>query len=74
MWRRHRATFSVVRRVVVPVLGSTVLAVPFVELCAPGQPSPYDAFPFVALGLVISAAAIAGVVVRRNPSAGSEGA
>ena len=74
MWRRHRTTFSVVRHVVVPVLGSTVLIVPFVELCAPGQPSPYDAFPFVALGLVVCAAAIAGVVVRRNPSAGSEGA
>lgn len=71
MWRRHRATFSVVRHVGVPFVGSAVLIVPFVELCEPGQPSPYDAFPFVALGLLAAAAAIAGLVVHRHPSTGS---
>jgi amino acid transporter len=71
MWRRHRATFSVLRHVVVPTLGSAVLIVPFIELCAPGQPSPYNAFPFIALGLLVLAAVIAGVVVHRNPSAGA---
>jgi hypothetical protein len=48
-----------------------VLIVPFVELCTPGQPAPYDAFPFLALALVVAAALIAWLVVRRNPSAGS---
>jgi amino acid transporter len=71
MWRRHRATFSPIRHVVVPTLGSAVLIVPFIELCAPGQPSPYNAFPFLALGLLVLAAAIAVVVVHRNPSAGA---
>ncbi len=73
MWRRHRATFSIVRHVGVPFVGSAVLIVPFVELCEPGQPFPYDAFPFVALGLLAAAAAIAGLVVHRHPSAGSRG-
>jgi amino acid transporter len=68
MWRRHRARFSVLRHVVVPTLGSAVLIVPFVELCAPGQPAPYNVFPFLALGLLILAAAIAVVVVRRGRS------
>ena len=71
MWRRHRPTFSPVRHVVVPALGSAVLAVPFIELCTPGQPSPQGVFPFVALALVAVAAAIAGLTVHRHPSAGS---
>jgi amino acid transporter len=71
MWRRHRSMFSLVRHVVVPALGSAVLVVPFIELCEPGQPSPYSTFPFIALGLVAVAAATAGLVVHRHPSAGS---
>jgi amino acid transporter len=71
MWRRHRATFSPARHVVLPAVGSAVLIVPFIELCAPGQPSPYNAFPFLALGLLVLAAAIAMLVVHRNPSAGT---
>jgi amino acid transporter len=70
IWRRHRATFSPLRHVVVPVLGSAVLVVPFVELCQPGQPSPYGVFPFVALGLVAVAVAVGRLVVHRHPSAG----
>jgi len=71
MWRRHRRMFSPVRHVVIPALGSAVLAVPFIELCEPGQPSPYSLFPFIALGLAAVAAAIAGLTVHRDPSAGS---
>jgi amino acid transporter len=71
MWRRHRPMFSPVRHVVVPTLGSAVLIVPFIELCQPGQPSPYNTFPFLALGVLVVAAAVAGVVVHRHPSTGS---
>jgi amino acid transporter len=74
MWRRHRDSFSPLRHVVIPALGSITLIVPFVELCQPGQPAPYSAFPFVALALVAAAAVIACLVVRRHPRAGaSEG-
>jgi len=45
MWRHHRSAFSALRHVGVPVLGALALIVPFVELCKPGQPSPYDVFP-----------------------------
>ena len=75
MWRRHRASFSLLRHVVIPVLGSATLIVPFVELCQPGQPAPYNAFPFIALALVAAIAVIAWLVVRRHPHAGAgEGA
>jgi len=71
MWRRHRATFSPVRHVLVPLMGSAVLIVPFIELCKPGQPSPYNTYPYLALALVATAAAIAALVVHRHPSTGS---
>jgi amino acid transporter len=71
MWRRHRPMFSPIRHVVVPALGSAVLVVPFIELCAPGQPSPYNAFPYLALGLVATAAVIAWLTVRRHPATGA---
>ena len=54
-----------------PLLGVVALIVPFIELCKPGQPSPYDAFPFIALGLVAVAAGLAWITVRRHPATGS---
>jgi amino acid transporter len=75
MWRRHRGSFSPLRHVVVPALGSASLIVPFVELCQPGQPAPYSAFPFIGLALVAAAVVIACLVVHRHPRAGAgEGA
>jgi hypothetical protein len=55
----------------IPALGALALIVPFVELCKPGQPSPYNAFPYLALAIVAAAAVMAWLVVRRNPSTGS---
>jgi amino acid transporter len=75
MWRRHRDSFSPLRHVAVPALGSITLIVPFVELCQPGQPAPYNAFPFIALAFVAAAAVIGCLVVYRHPRAGAgEGA
>jgi amino acid transporter len=75
MWRRHRDSFSPLRHVAIPVLGSITLIVPFVELCQPGQPAPYSAFPFIALVLAAAAAVIACFVVHRHPRTGAgEGA
>jgi amino acid transporter len=75
MWRRHRDTFSPVRHVMIPALGSVTLIVPFVELCQPGQPAPYSALPYTALAIGAAAAVIACVVVHRHPRTGTgEGA
>jgi amino acid transporter len=75
MWRRHRNSFSPLRHVAIPVLGSLTLIVPFVELCKPGQPAPYSKFPFIALAIVAAAAMVSCLVVHRHPHTGSgEGA
>ena len=71
MWRRHRESFSAIRHVAMPALGALSLIVPFVELFKPGQPSPYSQFPYLALAILVAAAAVAWFTVRRNPSAGS---
>jgi amino acid transporter len=71
MWRRHRDSFSPLRHVLIPALGSITLIVPFIELCKPGQPAPYSAFPFIALAAVAAAAVIACIVVHRHPHAGA---
>ncbi|HXB16786.1 MAG TPA: APC family permease [Solirubrobacteraceae bacterium] len=73
--RRHRASFSVPRHVLMPALGALVLVIPFVELFRPGQPVPYNVFPYLAVAILSAAGAIAWVVVRRDPQAGAgEGA
>ncbi len=71
MWRRHRDSFSPFRHVAIPVLGALTLVVPFVELCKPGQPAPYNAFPFIALATAAAAAVIACLVVHRHPRTGA---
>ena len=38
-----------VKHVILPVLGMAAIAVPVYYLCKPGQPDPYDWFPYAAL-------------------------
>ncbi len=71
MWRRHRDSFSAVRHVAVPLAAALSLIVPFAELFKPGQPFPYDAFPFAAVAVMIAAVAVACVVVHRRPGTGA---
>jgi amino acid transporter len=72
MWRRHREAFSIVRHVLIPLLGALALVVPFVELCKPGQPAPYSEFPYIALGIVAVATVIAVITVHRHPATGAD--
>jgi amino acid transporter len=71
MWRRHRKSFSPLRHVGIPVLGALALIVPFIELFKPGQPAPYDDFPYLALAIGAVAVAVACVTVHRYPETGS---
>jgi amino acid transporter len=75
IWRRHRASFSVLRHVSMPALGALALVIPFAELFQPGQPLPYSVFPYLAIATLVAAALIAWLVVRHDPNAGAgEGA
>jgi amino acid transporter len=62
--------FSVVKHAVLPVLGMAAIAVPVYYLSKPGQPAPYDWFPYAALAMVILAVIYAVILNRRDPSLG----
>ena len=67
-YRRYRPTeFNVLKHVVLPVLGMVAIGVPVYYLVKPGQPAPYDWFPYAALATVVVAAVYGFVLNRRDP-------
>jgi amino acid transporter len=67
-YRKYRPTeFNVIKHLILPVLGMVAIAVPVYYLCKPGQPTPYDWFPYAALGVIIVSVIYATVLVRRDP-------
>ncbi len=70
-YRKYRPQeFSPVKHIVLPVLGMAAIAVPVYYLSKPGQPAPYDWFPYAALGIVIVSVIYAFVLNGRDPSLG----
>ena len=62
MLRHHRAEFSPIRHLVIPLLGSGLMLFPLYGLVEPGQPYPFNLYPYWALGLLILSVAY-GVVL-----------
>jgi amino acid transporter len=66
-YRKYRPQeFHPVKHAVLPVLGAIAIIVPLYYLAKPGQPTPYDWFPYAALIIVVVAAVIAFVLNRRD--------
>jgi amino acid transporter len=67
-YRKYRpAEFNVVKHLILPVLGAIAIAVPVYYLSKPGQPAPYDWFPYAALIIVIVSVIYAVWLTRRDP-------
>jgi amino acid transporter len=67
-YRRYRPQeFHPVKHAVLPVLGAIAIIVPLYYLSKPGQPTPYDWFPYAALIIVVVGAVIAFMLNRRDP-------
>ncbi|MBO0787579.1 MAG: APC family permease, partial [Actinobacteria bacterium] len=67
-YRKYRpAEFSIVKHAVLPGLGALAIVVPLYYLAKPGQPTPYNWFPYAALAVVVVAAAYAFFLSRRDP-------
>jgi amino acid transporter len=62
--------FSIIKHIVLPVLGMVAIAVPIYYLCKPPQPQPYDWFPFAALGVIVVSVVYSVWLVRRDPAIG----
>jgi amino acid transporter len=70
-YRRYRPQeFSVVKHIVLPVLGLFAIGVPVYYLSKPGQPQPYNWFPYAALVIVVVAVGYSIVASRRDPELG----
>jgi amino acid transporter len=68
-YRRYRPQeFHMVRHLVLPALGVLVILVPLYYLAKPGQPEPYNWFPYAALTLLLGAVGYATLLVRRDPT------
>ncbi len=70
-YKKHRPSeFNLIKHGVLPVLGALSIVVPLYYLAKPGQPTPYDWYPYVALGVIVLAVIYAVALVRSNPSIG----
>jgi amino acid transporter len=70
-YRRYRpAEFHPVKHVVLPVLGMAAIAVPVYYLVKPGQPQPFNWFPYAALAIIVVAVVYSAVLNRRDPALG----
>ncbi|QIY71635.1 APC family permease [Streptomyces sp. RLB1-33] len=68
-YRRYRPQeFRTVRHLVLPAIGALAILVPLYYLAKPGQPAPYNWFPYAALATLLAAIGYATLLVRRDPS------
>jgi amino acid transporter len=68
--RFERQSFSVVKHLVLPILGAAAIGYPLYELIKPGQPAPFDKYPLIAAGVVIAALIWGAVAYGRDRTLG----
>ena len=68
--KHHPDLFNGFRHAVLPILGLITILVPLYYLAKPGQPTPYNWYPYMALGVVVLAVIYAAALVNRDPSIG----
>jgi amino acid transporter len=62
--RYHRSELDALRHILLPAAGTLVMLVPLWGLIQPGQPWPYNVFPWAALG-VLALSMVYGIVIAR---------
>ncbi len=68
--RFHPERFSLLTHLVMPLLGALAIGYPLYELLKPGQPAPFDRYPYIALGVLAVALLYAAIVYRRDRTLG----
>ncbi len=68
--RLHPDTFSPITHLVLPLVGAVAIGYPLYELVKPGQPAPFDKYPWIALGVVVVALIYGAFVYLRDPGLG----
>ncbi len=68
IWRHQRENFSGFRHGLLPVLGALAMILPIWGLIQPGQPYPFNIYPYIAVAVLILAYVYAWRVVRADPA------
>jgi len=67
MLKHHRGDFSWIKHLAIPLLGTVLMLFPLWGLVQPGQPAPYNIFPYLTLGLLILSLIYGAVLAKRSP-------
>jgi hypothetical protein len=65
VFRYRRADFDALHHLLLPIIGTTVILFPLTGLVQPGQPWPFNLFPWIALG-VLALSGIYGAILDRS--------
>src|SRR2546421_711696 len=68
--RHHPDQFSLVKHLILPILGVLAIGFPLWALVQPGQPAPFNLFPWIALGIIVIGLIYAVIISRRDPTLG----
>jgi len=68
--KHHPELYNPFRHAVLPVLGVLWILVPLYYLAKPGQPTPFNWYPYMALGVLVLAFIYSVVLVNRDPGIG----
>ena len=70
-YKKYRpAEFSSIKHLLLPALGVAAIIVPLFYLVKPGQPAPYNWFPYAALIVLVLSVLYAVFLTRRDPTLG----
>jgi amino acid transporter len=67
-WRNHRDEFSVLKHLILPVLGVLAIGFPLWGLVQPGQEPPFNIFPWISLGIIVLGLIYAAILTLRDPT------
>jgi len=67
MRKHHRAEFQFGRHLLLPVLGTLLMLMPLWGLVEPGQPKPFNFFPYVAIVVLVLSLIYGFILTRKNP-------
>ncbi|MDQ6645433.1 MAG: APC family permease, partial [Chloroflexota bacterium] len=68
--RHHPDQFSLLKHLILPILGVLAIGFPLYALVQPGQSAPFSYFPWIALAIIVVGLVYAIILSRRDPSLG----
>ncbi|CQR44692.1 MAG: APC family permease [Thiomonas arsenitoxydans] len=67
MRKHHHAEFQLTKHLILPILGTLLMLMPLWGLVEPGQPEPFNLFPYVALAVLALSVIYGLILTKRNP-------